>query len=194
MAQVKENNYLKGKLLLSMPTMSDPRFFKSVIYICNHDDQGAMGLNINNRMPGFNFKQLLAQLNIKDDPEYKEQLEQIDVMNGGPVETARGFVLHSNDFIKEDTIRIDDKLAVTGTIDAIKEIASGNGPKDMIFMLGYAGWSEGQLDEEIRQNAWLIAEADYDLVFNTTADEKWEKAIAKLGINPNMLSGEAGRA
>lgn len=190
----KENLYMKGKLLLSMPCMSDPRFFKSVIFVCSHDDQGAMGLVINNPMPGMNFKQLLSQLNIKDNPDHKDMLEQISVMSGGPVETARGFLLHGNDFMKEDTIKIDDQIAVTGTIDAMKDIAAGNGPQNMIFVLGYAGWGEGQLEEEIRQNAWLITEADSDIMFRSKPEDQWDKAVKRIGVDPGMLSGMAGRA
>lgn len=185
---------MKGKLLLSMPNMSDPRFFKSVIFICSHDDQGAMGLVINNPMPGMNFKQLLAQLNIKDNPEHEDMLEKISVMSGGPVETARGFLLHGNDFMKEDTIKIDDNIAVTGTIDAMKDIAAGNGPDNMIFVLGYAGWGEGQLEEEIQQNAWLTTDADNDIIFRAKPEDQWDRAVKRLGIDPSMLSGMAGRA
>jgi putative transcriptional regulator len=194
MGQQKENNFMAGKLLLSMPTMSDPRFFKSVIFICTHDENGAMGLMINNPVPGLNFKDLLKQLNVEFAPTMEKKLGDIKVMGGGPVETARGFILHGTDFIQKDTIKINEKISVTGTIDAIKEIAANNGPKEMVFVLGYAGWSAGQLEDEIQNNAWLLIDTDHDLIFNTTSDEKWDKAIKKLGIDPSMLSGEAGRA
>lgn len=183
--------YLTGRLLLAMPAMGDPRFHKAVIYMCAHDANGAMGLVINHALPGVDLGQLLEQLNIKQENGHTPDAP---VMSGGPVETARGFVLHSNDFKQADTIKIDDNFSVTGTIDALKAIASGNGPEKMLFILGYAGWSPGQLDQEMQQNAWLVADPDPDLIFTSSADEKWAEAIRKLGVDPGMLSGEAGRA
>lgn len=187
----QDQRFLAGRLLLAMPAMGDPRFHKAVIYMCAHDENGAMGLVINHALPGVDLSQLLEQLNITPD---KERTSDKPVMSGGPVETARGFVLHSNDFSQSDTIRIDDNFSVTGTIDALKAIASGEGPDNMLFILGYAGWSAGQLDQEIQQNAWLIADPDPDLIFAASPEEKWTRAIKKLGIDPGMLSGEAGRA
>jgi len=183
--------YLTGRLLLAMPAMGDPRFHKAVIFMCAHDANGAMGLVINHTLPGVDLSQLLEQLNLK--PE-EHKAPEAPVMSGGPVETARGFVLHSNDFKQADTIRIDDNFSVTGTIDALKAIASGDGPDRMLFILGYAGWSPGQLDREIKQNAWLVADPDPELIFISSPDEKWNMAIRKLGFDPGMLSGEAGRA
>lgn len=193
MAQKANNgNYLTGRLLLAMPAMGDPRFHKAVIYVCAHDENGAMGLVINHTLPGIDLSQLLEQLNIM--AAEANAMVAAPVMSGGPVETARGFVLHSNDFRQADTIRIDDDFSVTGTIDALKAIANGQGPEQMLFILGYAGWSPGQLDAEIQQNAWLIADPDPDLIFRAAADEKWMRAVQKLGVDPGMLSGEAGRA
>ncbi len=175
-----------------MPAMGDPRFHKAVIYVCAHDENGAMGLVINHTLPGVDLSQLLEQLNIQ--PDGKDGTTGTPVMSGGPVETARGFVLHSKDFEQDDTIKIDNDFSVTGTIDALKAIANGQGPQQMLFILGYAGWSPGQLDQEIQQNAWLVADPDPELIFTATADEKWVRAVQKLGIDPGMLSGEAGSA
>lgn len=193
MTQEKDNNFA-GKLLLSMPTIGDPRFSKSVIYICTHDESGAMGLMINSAVPALSFRDLLGQLNIESDPAMNDALSEIEVMSGGPVENARGFILHDKSFAQKDTIAISNDIAVTGTIDAMKDIAHGNGPDNMVFILGYAGWGENQLEEEIRANAWLMVEADHDLLFNTQAEDKWEKAVRKLGIDPTMLTGTAGNA
>ncbi len=183
--------YLTGRLLLAMPAMGDPRFHKAVIYMCAHDENGAMGLVINHVLPGIDLTQLLEQLNIT--PE-QDKTPDTPVLSGGPVETARGFVLHSSDFSQSDTIKIDEKFSVTGTIDALKTIASGEGPDKMLFILGYAGWGSGQLDQEIQQNAWLVTDADPELIFAAAPDEKWDKAIGQMGIDPAMLSGQAGRA
>ena len=191
-AEKKDDNYLAGRLLLAMPAMGDPRFHKAVIYMCAHDENGAMGLVINHTLPGIDLSQLLQQLHIP--PGAQNKTLESPVMSGGPVETARGFVLHSNDFQQSDTIRIDNHFSVTGTIDALKAIASGDGPENMLFILGYAGWSPGQLDTEIQQNAWLVADPDPELIFGAAPDEKWTRAVKKLGVDPGMLSGDAGRA
>lgn len=185
---------LAGKLLLAMPGMGDPRFHKAVIFICSHDRDGAMGLVINHILSDVDMGSLLEQLNIKTEERTQNITNDIPVMSGGPVETARGFILHSLDFKQQDTIIINDHFGVTGTIDALKTISEGSGPDDMLFVLGYAGWSPGQLDEEMRQNAWLTIDADHHVVFETEPANIWEKAIAKLGIDPAMLSGEGGTA
>lgn len=184
---------LAGRLLLAMPAMGDPRFHKAVIYVCAHDKNGAMGLVINQKLPGIDLKQLLLQLDIKPDAAAPD-VAKTPVMSGGPVESARGFVLHSSEFQHPDTIRIDEAFSVTGTIDALKAIASGEGPHEMLFILGYAGWSPGQLDREIQDNAWLIADADPSLVFAAEPGEKWNLVVGRLGIDPGMLSGAAGHA
>lgn len=188
------STYLTGRLLLAMPTLADPRFYKAVIFMCAHDENGAMGLVINHSLPGLDMSDLLKQLNIEPDEEIRKKTKTTPVMNGGPVETARGFILHSSDFSQSDTIRINENLSVTGTIDALKAIAGGEGPKQMLFILGYAGWSPGQLDTEIQENAWLVADPDPALIFSANYESKWENAIGKLGINPAMLSSAAGHA
>ncbi len=190
----KEKGYLTGKLLLAMPAMGDPRFHRAVIFICAHDENGAMGLVINHILPGFEFGKLLSQLNIVSDIEVDLKKVSVPVMSGGPVEAARGFVLHSGDFSRKDTVKIDDLYSVTGTVEALKDIATGNGPDNMLFILGYAGWSAGQLDSEMQQNAWLVVDPDPSLIFHANPDKKWDMAIEKLGIDPLMLSSESGRA
>jgi putative transcriptional regulator len=189
----EKSAYLTGQLLLAMPSLGDFRFHKAVIFICAHDENGAMGLVINHTLPGIEMSDLLEQLNI-DLKNQNSSNDKIPVMKGGPVESSRGFILHTNDFQQDDTIKVNNKYSVTGTIDALKAVNEGNGPKEMRFILGYSGWSPGQLDEEIQQNAWLIADADYDVLFETNPEEAWEKAINRLGIDPTQLSNEAGRA
>ncbi len=189
-----EAAYLAGKLLLAMPAMGDPRFHKSVIYLCAHDAQGAMGLVINQLLPDVEFSELLEQLKVVSDITIDRSALSTPVMHGGPVEGARGFLLHSDDFIKPDTIKVDGGISVTGTIDALKDLALGQGPKERLFILGYAGWSAGQLDQELQQNAWLIVDADPELVFHNDVNAKWDLAMKKLGIDPAMLSAIGGRA
>lgn len=188
----KSGNYLTGRILLAMPGMTDPRFHRAVVFMCAHDKGGAMGLVVNHALPGLDMSQLLEHMELL--PEDGKGAPEAPVLSGGPVETARGFILHTGDFKQGDTVKISEGFCVTGTIDALRAIATGEGPEKMLFILGYAGWSAGQLDEEIRQNAWLITEADPDLIFSGGADDKWERAIRKLGVDPAMLSGESGRA
>lgn len=185
---------LLGKVLLAMPNMGDPRFRQAVIYICAHDENGAMGLVINQKLPGVDFKNLLDQLKIPSEIAINPDAIALPVMRGGPVETGRGFLLHSNDFREDQTVRVDDRFSVTGTLDVLKAILRGEGPQDRLFILGYAGWSAGQLDEEIQQNAWLIAESDPAVIFHEKDDDKWNAAVSQLGFDPAMLSGDAGRA
>ncbi len=192
--EIKDTPYLSGKLLLAMPAMSDPRFHQAVILLCAHDEHGAMGLVINHILPDLEFPELLEQLKITSDITIDLKKLTMPVMCGGPVETARGFLLHSKDFKQSDTVPIDKHFCITGTVDALKEVALGNGPKDMIFILGYAGWSAGQLDSELQQNAWLVVNPDEDIIFHAAPGEKWATAIKKLGIDPSFLSAEAGRA
>jgi putative transcriptional regulator len=186
--------YLSGKLLLAMPSMADPRFARAVIFLCAHDANGAMGIVINHTMPDIKFPELLSQIKVTAPAENPKALPDIPVMKGGPVETARGFVLHDGDYKKPDTIRVDERFGVTGTVDALKDIARGEGPGKMVFALGYAGWGAGQLDKELQENAWLSIDASADIVFEAPPQEKWDKAFKTLGVDPGMLSGIAGRA
>jgi len=185
---------LTGKILLAMPTMGDPRFHRAVILMCAHDENGAMGLVINHTLPGIDLAHLLEQLNIHPEPGKAVNIPDIPVMSGGPVENARGFILHTKDFQQKDTVPVNDQIAVTGTVDALRAVATGQGPERMIFVLGYAGWTEGQLDQEIQQNTWLVADADPELIFAVSPEEKWNYAIKTMGIDLAMLSGESGRA
>ena len=185
--------WLTGKLLLAMPGMGDPRFQRAVIFMCAHDANGAMGLVINHVMPGVRFNELLDQLNIEGGAAARPTGD-VPVLNGGPVESARGFILHPLGYSRKDTVRIGGRFGVTGTVDALRAIAEGHGPEAMLFILGYAGWTAGQLDRELQENAWLVGEAEPELVFQTDPDGKWDMAIRRLGVDPAMLSGESGRA
>ena len=190
----KSSPYLTGKLLLAMPSMGDPRFHKAVIFMCSHDENGAMGLVINNHAHTLKFENLLEQLGIMSDITLDPQAAEVPVMLGGPVETGRGFLLHGKEFDHAETIAVNEGFAVTATLDALKTVAQGKVPDDMLFILGYAGWEAGQLDEEIQQNAWLVADPNPELVFENKNDEKWQNAVSALGFDPAMLSSDAGHA
>ena len=182
--------YLEGHLLVAMPAMADPRFAHTVIYMCAHSEDGAMGLVVNKLLESLSFSDLLEQLEI----ETETVDERIRVHFGGPVEAARGFVLHSTDYTHEATMQVDDDFALTATVDVLKAMAAGNGPRLSMLALGYAGWAPGQLDREIQENGWLTVPADEELVFDEAQDGKWERAVGRLGIDPGNLSGFAGRA
>jgi putative transcriptional regulator len=181
---------LIGQLLVAMPQMRDSRFERSVIYMCAHSAEGAMGLVLNKLFDQISFPDLLDQLNIKTGPRTK----QILVHFGGPVESGRGFVLHSDDYVRDGTLTITDGFALTATIDILRAIADGEGPRSSLLALGYAGWGPGQLETEIQQNGWLTVPADPLLVFDGDLEAKWTRALAKLGVQPSALSGEAGHA
>lgn len=182
--------FLENKLLLAMPTMADQRFERSVIYMCSHDASGAMGLVINQAMTQLSFKGLLEQLDI----ETNEQVPEVPVHAGGPVEPGRGFVLHSADFVQESTLIVSQSLALTATVDVLKAIAKGKGPSRHLVALGYAGWGAGQLEREVQGNGWMIADADDEILFNTEVELMWPRAMAMLGIDIAMLSTEAGHS
>lgn len=186
--------YLNGKLLLAMPSMTDQRFTRAVIFVCAHDANGAMGIVINQSMPDVKFPDLLRQIKTAKPLEISKTMSDIPVMQGGPVETARGFLLHDAAYKKPDTIHVDDRFGVTGTVDALKDIAKNEGPQRLVFALGYAGWGAGQLDKELTENAWMSVDADAEIVFTTPPKDKWDRAFKKLGVDPGMLSGIAGRA
>lgn len=181
---------LAGQFLIAMPTMGDPRFAKTVIYMCVHDDQGAMGLVINKTLDSLRFPDILEQLGINSTITVRDRA----VHAGGPVEAGRGFLLHSTDFAVNDTEAVDDHIALTATVDILRAVANEEGPAQSLFALGYAGWSAGQLDMEIQDNGWLVAPADPSLLFDTDHETKWDRAIGLLGFNPAQLSGQAGRA
>ncbi len=182
--------FLEGKLLLAMPGMTDPRFERSVIYICSHSHEGAMGLVINHPIPNLTFGNLLKQLDIEDDG----LAPQIPVHAGGPMDTGRGFVLHSPDFVEDTSVKLCSDVALTATVDILKALAGQGGPKQRMVILGYAGWGPGQLEDEISQNAWLSTDPTGDVLFETRDDQKWPRAMASLGVDIAMLSSEAGHA
>jgi putative transcriptional regulator len=191
--------YLDGQLLIAMPVMSDPRFARSVIYMCAHSEDGAMGLIINQRASHISFPDLLERLGIvtsaNGDAGVDEDVGRMSIHVGGPVETGRGFVLHSSDYYADDsTLPIEDGVCLTATIDILKAIAAGNGPNRAILALGYAGWSPGQLESEIQANGWLNCPADPDLIFDPNLEAKYVRALAKLGIDPSHLVSDAGHA
>jgi putative transcriptional regulator len=197
-AESMESEYLDGQMLIAMPVMEDERFQRSVIYMCAHSSEGAMGIIVNRPAGSIDFPGLLMQLNIIKKGEritLGEDAEAMKVLRGGPVETGRGFVLHSSDFfIKDSTLPIDDDISLTATLDILKAIATGSGPKRAILALGYAGWGPGQLENELQHNGWLHCPADPDLVFGRDIDGKYERALKKIGIDLAMLSNEAGHA
>jgi putative transcriptional regulator len=190
--------YLDGQILIAMPIMDDERFSRSVIYLCAHSSEGAMGIVVNRAAGSIDFPGLLVQLNIIDKDHQitlPDAAESLKVLKGGPVETGRGFVLHSSDFfIKDATLPIDDGICLTATLDILKAIASGTGPKQAILALGYAGWAPGQLENEIQHNGWLHCDADPDLIFGRNVEDKYKLALDKIGIDLAMLSNEAGHA
>lgn len=183
-------DFLTGQLLVAMPGMPDSRFAHSVIFMCMHDDRGAMGIIVNQIVDGLAFETLLEQVGIEDKPSKR----QIAVHMGGPVETGRGFVLHSNDYQLDSTLEVNARVRLTQSIEVLKEISRGGGPRQCLLALGYAGWGPGQLEREIKQNGWLNVIADDELIFSNDIGEKWRKALAKMGIDPTMLSTSAGRA
>ena len=191
-------SYLDGQLLIAMPVMDDERFARSVIYVCAHSSEGAMGIIVNRRAGSIDFPELLAQLDIIDDADnikLPESAESMKVLKGGPVETGRGFVLHSSDFFIDDaTLPIDDGICLTATVDILRAIANGGGPKHAILALGYAGWAPGQLEDEIQGNGWLHCAADDELIFGSDIDDKYMRALQKIGVAPGTLSAEAGHA
>ena len=193
-----ESPYLDGQVLVAMPGMMDERFARSVIYICAHSAEGAMGIVLNRPAANVNMLDLLVQLEIVPELErirLPQKVGNMQVLIGGPVETSRGFVLHSPDFhLAQSTLPIDDSICLTATIDILRAIAAGRGPENAVLALGYAGWGAGQLELELQANGWLNTPADAEIVFNTAADVRYEMALRRIGIEPAMLSMEAGHA
>ena len=188
---------LTGCLLLATPGMQDPRFHKAVILICAHDKKGAMGLVINNEMTTVTTQEVLSELNEKQNIKVNANIapNHFPVLSGGPVETSRGFLLHSTDHVWPDSVKINDLYSITGTLDALQDVVDGKGPAHMVFILGYAGWSQGQLDQELADGAWLIAkDAPYSLTFSKDTLNIWSNAFKNIGIDPGLLSAQTGRA
>jgi putative transcriptional regulator len=190
--------YLDGQMLIAMPAMNDERFARAVIYVCAHSNEGAMGIIVNHPAQNIRFPDLLVQLEVVPAAERIQlptEAEDVKVLKGGPVETGRGFVLHSSDFfIENSTLPIDDGICLTATLDILKAIASGSGPVSAILALGYAGWAPGQLEQEIQANGWLHCPADPELIFGADINGKYNKALRKIGIDLSHLSSEAGHA
>lgn len=186
-----DGGFLSGQLLIAMPGIGDPRFERSLILVCAHDPQHAMGIAVNRPVEGLTVPDLLERLEIKTTGELEEDL----VLMGGPVEVERGFVLHTDDYHAEYSVEVEGGLALTTTREVLEAMGSHNGhPRKAILALGYAGWGAGQLEREIRENVWLTVDADEALVFDGDHETKWARALGKLGIDPQFLSAEAGRA
>jgi putative transcriptional regulator len=188
-----EPRFLSGKLLLAMPGMADPRFERAVIAVCVHDENGAVGIGIGHKRAGMRFRALLQQLEIEPG-----EAPDCAVHHGGPVEPGRGFVLHSTDWGGQDTLQVNGPdgatFGMTGTIDVLKAIAEGSGPSSWIVALGYAGWGDGQLDEEMTRHGWFAADFSHKILFDTPADERWAAAFKAEGVDPRLLSTETGAA
>ena len=185
-----DDGYLTGQFLIAMPTMGDPRFERTVVYICAHSAEGAMGLVVNKVASEIDFPELLSQLEIETDGIKNP----VPVLMGGPVETGRGFVLHSMDYSQDSTLKVTDEVGLTATVDILRAIAEGEGPAKSLLILGYAGWSSGQLDGEIQANGWLNVSSDASILFDEELNSKWDRAVRKVGIDPSFLSVEAGHA
>ena len=185
------DNFLEGKLLIAMPGMGDPHFEKSVVFMCAHSADGAMGIIINKPVTGLSFHDLMEKLELAVTPS----TPNFPILYGGPVETGRGFVLHSGDYESSDaTLPVSEDVSLTATLDILRAMADGRGPEHAIFALGYAGWSPGQIEDEIRRNGWIHCDSDPELLFDTGLDVKWAIALRKLGIDASGLSAHAGHA
>ncbi|EKV32576.1 UPF0301 protein YqgE [Caenispirillum salinarum AK4] len=187
---LSESGYLVGKCLVAMPAMQDTNFSRTVVYVCAHTSEGAMGLVVNRTIDQLSFDDILEQMDI--EPGVGTQ--SIRVHFGGPVEAARGFVLHTADYRDEGTLPVDSNISLTATADVLKDIAKGSGPRRRLMVLGYAGWGSGQLDEELKENAWLICPPDEKLLFGEDNEAKWNTAMKLMGIDMSRLSDTAGHA
>lgn len=190
--------FLDGKLLIAMPGIGDPRFERSVIFLCAHSADGAMGIVINKVAQNITFPDLLSKLDVlsaESRINVDKRLSEMPVQFGGPVETGRGFVLHTTDYYSADTtLPISERVGLTATLDVLRAIAKGEGPRRSLLALGYSGWGPGQLENEIQKNGWLHCEADEEIIFTVANEEKYQAALQKIGIDPRMLSSDAGHA
>lgn len=190
--------YLDGQMLIAMPGIGDPRFERTVIFLCVHSADGAMGLVVNRAAEQLSFPELLQRLDLlphKERIKLPRQVLSMKVQIGGPVESGRGFVLHTSDYHAADsTLPIDQGIGLTATLDVLRAIAAGKGPARALLALGYAGWGPGQLEREIQHNGWLHCETDETLLFDTDLDAKYEFALRKLGIEPSQLTSYSGHA
>ena len=192
----RERGFLDGHFLIAMPNMADSNFARTVVYICAHSEDGAMGFVINRSQP-LSFSDVLLHLQLVGEEELiclPGATRDFPIRSGGPVETGRGFVLHSDDYMSESSIPVSDDICLTATLDIVKAITRGRGPRRGLMMLGYAGWGAGQIESEIGANGWLSCPAQEELIFDTNLDSKYERALALMGVTPAMLSAEAGHA
>ena len=185
----KNNKFLSGKFLIASPSMTDPRFYKSVIYIISHKKDGAMGIVINQPIIETKLKNIIFNEELKDS----SNIDNIPITLGGPVDTKKGFILHTSEFKDKSTIKVDSNIFLTSNINILKSIVKGKGPKKSLFALGYAGWFPGQLEEEISNDGWLIAPGDSKLIFECKVENKWSEAIKSIGVDPNLLSSTSGK-
>lgn len=187
-----DDRFLSGRLLIAMPGIGDPRFERAVIFLCAHNAEHAMGLTVNRPVEGLSVPSLLKQLKVKSEIEIPDDL----VLMGGPVERDRGFVLHTDDYNCEaSSVPVIPGISLTASSEVLEALAGlGHRPRRAILALGYAGWGAGQLEQEILENTWLVAEPDEGLVFGDDYAHKWTRALAKLGVSARQLSGSAGRA
>mgnify|MGYP001619423844 CR=1 FL=1 len=196
LTEKRERGFLDGQFLIAMPGMFDSNFARSVVYICAHSDAGAMGFVIN-RAQSITFPDVLLHLQLigqNDAIMLPDEARDFPIRTGGPVESGRGFVLHSDDYSSNSSIPISDEISLTATLDIVRAISHGRGPRRATMMLGYAGWGAGQLEREISNNGWLNCAASEDLIFDTNLDDKYERALALMGVTPAMLSRDAGHA
>ncbi|MGO4447295.1 YqgE/AlgH family protein [Phyllobacterium sp. TAF24] len=192
----KETGFLNGQFLLAMPGMDDSRFARSVIYVCAHSEKGAMGLIIN-RPQEMEFSEILVQLGVLDEHQaimLPDCTRDFIVRNGGPVEMRRGFVLHSDDYLTDSTMPVSEEICLTGTVDILRAISGGRGPRCALMTLGYSGWASGQLENEIANNGWLTCRAPQDLLFDTDLESKYDRLLAYMGVDPSRLATVAGHA
>ncbi|WP_421591740.1 YqgE/AlgH family protein [Shinella sp. M27] len=192
----RERGFLDGQFLIAMPGMADANFARTVVYICAHSEDGAMGFVIN-RPQQLSFSDVLLHLDLVGEDEVIRlpgSTLDFPIRCGGPVESGRGFVLHSDDYLSESSIPVSDDICMTATLDIVRAISRGRGPQRGLMMLGYAGWGAGQIENEIGNNGWLSCPAQEELIFDTNLDSKYERALGLMGISPAMLSAQAGHA
>ncbi|MDG2097463.1 MAG: YqgE/AlgH family protein [Paracoccaceae bacterium] len=191
MKEKPKTTNLNGKFLIAMPNMGDSRFTHAVIYICSHHEEGTMGLIINKTAINFNLSDLIKQLTLPT--EIKPKTFPINI--GGPVEPYRGFILHTLDYVNEEnTVKVDQILGMTSTLDILEDIASSKGPETFLVALGYSGWGAGQLELEIKNNGWLVSDSNIEIIFNNNNSKKWGEALKLLGVDPILLSTNGGNA
>ncbi len=194
--QSSTDGFLEDQFLIAMPGMKDDRFARTVIYVCAHSEEGAMGIIINQAQP-LRFPDLLVQLGIVDESQairLPAAARDMPVRNGGPVDRSRGFVLHSDDYVVESSLPVSDEVCLTATVDILRAISVGEGPRRALMALGYSGWGAGQLEQEIADNGWLTCPANPDLLFDADIDQKYDRILASIGIDPIRLSEQAGHA